>query len=85
MDAPRLGAGGRPTGAVLVRALRDRELRRAAARLAADAVVLARTMEDASARAARAPRKGRRKLIVLIAGAGAVGLAVAARAVLHRG
>ena len=81
-----VGAEARPTRAVLTRALRDPELRRAAARLAADAVVLARTMEEAHARAGRAQRKGRRKaILVVLAGAGAVGLAVAAKKALHRG
>jgi hypothetical protein len=79
-----LDADVRPARAVLTRALGDRELRRAAARLAADVVVLARTMEEAHARAGRAQRKGRRKAILVVTIAGAVGLAVAAKKVLHR-
>ena len=85
-DALGLRGRERPAGAVLARALRDRELRRAAARLAADAVVLARTAEEASVRARKSPHKGRRRLIViLVAGAGAIGLAAAAKKALHRG
>ena len=85
MDVLGRRSADRPSGAVLVRALRDRELRRAAARLAADAVVLARTVEEASARAGQKRRKGRRKLVVLVAGAGAIGLALGARKALRRG
>jgi len=82
------GSGSRRsrTSELLVRALRDRELRRAAARLAADAVVLARTMEEARARAGRAQRKGRRKAVLFVlAGAAALGLAVGAKKSLRRG
>ena len=86
IDSIGLRSEERPSAAVLVRALRDRELRRAAARLAADAVVLARTMEEASTRAGRAQRRGRRKvLLVVVAGAGTIGLAVGAKRMLRRG
>lgn len=85
VDAPGLRSDESQGGAVFVRALRDRELRRAAARFAADAIVLARTMEQASARAEKAQRKGRRKvLLVLAAGAGAIGVAVGVRKAVHR-
>jgi hypothetical protein len=48
------------------------------------AVVLARTMEDALRRGDRAEKKGRRKVFVLIGGAGAIGLAVAAKKAMDR-
>jgi len=85
VDSLGLRAEERPSAAVLARALRDRELRRAAVRLAADAVVLARTMEDASARARKSRGKGRRKaILVVVAGVVAIGLAAAAKTVLRR-
>jgi hypothetical protein len=73
-----------PRSSLFVRTLTDKELRRQAMRLAADAIVLARTAEHVYARAERKGKGKRKAIVVVAAGAGAVALALGLKSVLGR-
>jgi len=70
---------------VLVKTLTDKELRKHAMRLAADAIALARMTERAYARAEQKKGSGKRKAIVAVgAVVVAIGLAKATKSLLSR-
>jgi hypothetical protein len=66
----------KPRGSAVVKTLTDKELRKHAMQLAADAIVLARMAERAYARAEQKQGSGKRKAIVAV-GAIVVALGVA--------
>ena len=74
----------KPSGSAVVKTLTDKELRRQAVQLAADAIVLARMTERAYARAEK-KGSGKRKMII---GVGAlvvaIGLTKATKSLLSR-
>jgi hypothetical protein len=75
----------RPRSSVIVKTLTDKELRKHAMQLAADAIVLARMTERAYARAEKKKGSGKRKAIVAIGAVViVVGLAKTAKSVLSR-
>ena len=75
-----------PRSSVVVKTLTDKELRKHAMQLAADAVVLARMTERAYARAEKKKGSGKRKAIVAVgAVVVVVGLAKATKSLLSRG
>jgi len=74
----------KPRGSAVVKTLTDKELRRHAMQLAADAIVLARMTERAYTRAEK-KGSGKRKVIIGVgAVVVAVGLAKATKALLSR-
>ena len=76
-----------PRSSVVVKTLTDKELRKHAMQLAADAIVLARMTERAYARAEKKTKgSGKRKAIVAVVAVVAVaGAARAAKSLLSRG
>jgi hypothetical protein len=75
----------KPRKSAVVKTLTDKELRRHAMQLAADAIVLARLTERAYTRAEKKKGSGKRKVIIGVgAAAAAVGVSKATRSLLSR-
>jgi hypothetical protein len=75
----------KPRKSAVVKTLTDKELRRHAMQLAADAIVLARLTERAYTRAEKKKGSGKRKVIIGVgAAAAAVGVSKATRSLLRR-
>jgi hypothetical protein len=75
----------RPRNSPVVKTLTDKELRKHAIQLAADAIVLARMAERAYARAEKKKGSGKRKALVAVGAiVAALGLAKATKSLLKR-